>query len=142
MTSRRFPPPWSVEELWRRIAPGRSCPDFSLGCGPIALFSGQTTLDDRPQPGEPAGASMWDERKMPERWYELLRERMQVEQQRMSVIQDGDIIEHDNLEELLARADSLDHEMLLVMRQATAAPLKQTTRPLRFTRVRLSGARA
>ena len=47
---------------------------------------------------------------MPERWYELLRERMQVEQQRMRVIQDGDIIEHDNLEELLARADSLDHE--------------------------------
>ena len=78
---------------------------------------------------------MWDERKMPERWYELLRERMQVEQQRMRVIQDGDIID-------LARADSLDHEMLLVMRQATAAPLKQTTRPLRFTRVRLSGARA
>ena len=66
---------------------------------------------------------MWDERKMPERWYELLRERMQVEQQRMRVIQDGDIIEHDDLEELLARADSLDREMLLVMRQAIAAAI-------------------
>jgi len=51
---------------------------------------------------------MWNERKMPERWYELLRERMQVEKQRMRVIQDGEIIENDYLEELLVRADSLD----------------------------------
>jgi hypothetical protein len=63
---------------------------------------------------------MWNERKMPERWYGLLRERMQVEEQRMRVIRDGDIVEHDDLEELLAQADSLDREMLLVMRQAIA----------------------
>ena len=41
---------------------------------------------------------MWDERKMPERWYELLRERMRVEEQRIRVIQDGEIIENDDLE--------------------------------------------
>ena len=66
---------------------------------------------------------MWDERKMPERWYGLLRERMQVEEQRMRVIRDGGIVEHDDLEDLLAQADSLDREMLLVMRQAIAAAL-------------------
>jgi hypothetical protein len=71
---------------------------------------------------------MWNERKMPERWYELLRERMQVEEQRMRAVRDGDIIKHDDLEELMAQAASLDHEMLLVMRQAieanpSAAPL-------------------
>ena len=65
---------------------------------------------------------MWNERKMPERWYGLLRERMQVEEQRMRVIKDGDIIEHDDMEELMAD-DSLDREMLLVMRQAIAAAL-------------------
>jgi len=59
---------------------------------------------------------------MPERWYGLLRERMQVEEQRMRVIKDGDIIEHDDMEELMAD-DSLDREMLLVMRQAIAAAL-------------------
>jgi hypothetical protein len=67
---------------------------------------------------------MWDERKMPERWYELLRERMQVEEQRMRVIQDGDIIGNDDLEELLARADSLDREMLLVMKQTIAGAIE------------------
>jgi hypothetical protein len=66
---------------------------------------------------------MWNERKMPERWYGLLRERMQVEEQRMRVIKDGDIIEHDDLEQLIAEADSLDREMLLVMRQAIAGAL-------------------
>ena len=66
---------------------------------------------------------MWNERKMPERWYRLLRERMQVEEQRMRVIRDGDIIEHDDLEELMARAHSLDRELLLVVRQAIAAAL-------------------
>jgi hypothetical protein len=66
---------------------------------------------------------MWNERKMPERWYGLLRERMQVEEQRMRVIKDGDIIEHDDLEELMAQAASLDREMLLVMRQAIAGAL-------------------
>jgi hypothetical protein len=66
---------------------------------------------------------MWNERKMPERWYKLLRERMQVEEQRMRAIRDGDIIEHDGLEGLMAQADSLDREMLLVMRQAIAAAL-------------------
>ena len=60
---------------------------------------------------------------MPERWYGLLRERMQVEEQRMRVIRDGVIIEYDYLEDLLAQADSLDREMLLVMRQAIAAAL-------------------
>jgi hypothetical protein len=67
---------------------------------------------------------MWDERKMPERWYELLRERMQVEEQRIRVIHDGEIIEHDDLEKLLARANSLDREMLLVMRQAIAGAIE------------------
>ncbi len=66
---------------------------------------------------------MWNEHKMPERWYGLLRERMQVEEQRMRVIKDGDIIEDDDLEQLMAEADSLDREMLLVMRQAIAAVL-------------------
>ena len=60
---------------------------------------------------------------MPERWYGLLRERMQVEEQRMRVIKDGDIIEYDDLEQLMAQADSLDRKMLLVMRQAIAAAL-------------------
>jgi hypothetical protein len=67
---------------------------------------------------------MWNEREMPERWYKLLRERMQVEEQRMRVIKDGDIIEHDDLEELMAQADSLDREMLLVMRQAIAGAIE------------------
>jgi hypothetical protein len=66
---------------------------------------------------------MWNEPKMPERRYGLLRERMQVEEQRMRVIKDGDIIEYDDLEELMAQADSLDREMLLVMRQAIATAL-------------------
>jgi hypothetical protein len=67
---------------------------------------------------------MWDERKMPERWYELLRERTQVEEQRMRVIKDGDIIEGDDLEQLMAEADSLDREMLSVMRQAIAGAIE------------------
>jgi hypothetical protein len=91
------------------------------------------------QPAERAGESMWNERKMPERWYELLRERMQVEEQRMRVIKDGDIIEHDDLEELMAQADSLDREMLLVMRQAIAGAIGATSRPLHLSR-RTSGA--
>jgi hypothetical protein len=66
---------------------------------------------------------MWNERKMPEQWYGLLREQMHVEEQRMRVIKDGDIIEHDDLEELIAQAASLDREMLLVMRQAIAGAL-------------------
>ena len=66
---------------------------------------------------------MWDERKMPERWYELLHERMQVEEQRMRVVKDGDIIEYDDLEKLIAQADSLDREMRLVMRQAIAGTI-------------------
>ena len=68
---------------------------------------------------------MWNERKMPERWYGLLRKRMQVEEQRMRVIKDGDIIEYDDLEKLMAHADSLDREMLLVMRQAIAAAFSE-----------------
>jgi hypothetical protein len=66
---------------------------------------------------------MWNERKMLERWYGLLRQRMQVEEQRMRVIKDADIIEDDDLEQLMAEADRLDREMLLVMRQAIAAAL-------------------
>jgi hypothetical protein len=67
---------------------------------------------------------MWNENKMPERWYELLRERMQVEEQKMRAVRDGVMIEHDDLEELMAQAASLDHEMLLVMRQAIAATIE------------------
>ena len=66
---------------------------------------------------------MWNERKMPERWYGLLRQRMQVEEQRMRVIRDGGIVDNDYQEDLLAQANSLDREMLLVMRQAIAAAL-------------------
>ena len=66
---------------------------------------------------------MWHERKIPERWYELLRERMQIEEQRMRVIRDGGIVDNDYQEDLLALADSIDREMLLVMRQAIAATL-------------------
>jgi dUTPase len=66
---------------------------------------------------------MWNERKMPERWYGLLRERMQIEEQRMRVIRDGGIVDNDYQEDLLAQADSLDRDMLLVMRQAIAAAL-------------------
>jgi hypothetical protein len=66
---------------------------------------------------------MWNERKMPKRWYELLRERMQVEEQRMRVIRDADVIEDDHLEELLTHVQSLDREMLVVMRQAIAEAL-------------------
>jgi hypothetical protein len=75
---------------------------------------------------------MWNESKMPERWYELLRERMQVEEQRMRAVRDGDIIEDDDLEELMAQAASLDHEMLRVMRQAIAAVIEAnpSTAPL------------
>jgi hypothetical protein len=65
---------------------------------------------------------MWHERKMPERWYEL-RERMQIEEQRMRVIRDGGIVDNDYQEDLLAQANSLDREMLLVMRQAIAVTL-------------------
>ena len=60
---------------------------------------------------------------MPERWYGLLRKRMQVEEQRMRVIRDGGIVDNDYQEDLLAQADRLDREMLLVMRQAIAAAL-------------------
>ena len=34
-------------------------------CGPVALFSGQTTLDHAAQPARGLGVSMWNERKMP-----------------------------------------------------------------------------
>ena len=81
------------------------------------------TLDHAAQPARGLGVGMWNERKMPERWYGLLRQRMQVEEQRMRVIKDGDIIEGDDLEQLMAEADRLDREMLLVMRQAIAAAL-------------------
>jgi hypothetical protein len=66
---------------------------------------------------------MWNERKMPERWYELLRDRMQVEKQRMRMIKDGCIIQDDHLQELLTEAHNLDREMLLIMRHAIAQSL-------------------
>jgi len=44
---------------------------------------------------------MWNESKMPARWYELLRERMQVEKERMRAIKDGSIVKDDRLEEHL-----------------------------------------
>jgi hypothetical protein len=53
---------------------------------------------------------------MPARWYELLRERMQVENERMRVIKDGSIVEGDRLGELFTEAQSLDRQMLQVMR--------------------------
>jgi predicted transcriptional regulator len=41
----------------------------------------------------------------------------------MRIVRDGDIIKDDDLKELMARADSLNREMLLVMRQAIAGAL-------------------
>ena len=41
---------------------------------------------------------------MPERWHGLLRERMQLEEQQMRVIRDGDIIEGDDLNEVLTQS--------------------------------------
>jgi hypothetical protein len=49
---------------------------------------------------------------------------MQVEEQRMRAVQNGDIIERDGLEELMAQAASLDHEMQLVMRLAIAGAIE------------------
>jgi hypothetical protein len=69
------------------------------------------------------GPIMWNERKMPARWYALLRERMQVEEQRMRAVKDGYLIGNDQLQELLTEAHSLDREMLLVMRHAIAEAL-------------------
>jgi hypothetical protein len=77
------------------------------------------------------GAIMWNEREMPARWYELLRERMQVEQLRMRIVKNGYLIEDDQLQELLTEAHSLDSEMLLVMRQTIAEALarEEVSRP-------------
>jgi hypothetical protein len=66
---------------------------------------------------------MWNERKMPERWYELLRERMQVEQLRMRIVKHGYLIRDDKLQALLTEAHRLDAEMLLVIRQTIAQAL-------------------
>jgi hypothetical protein len=60
----------------------------------------------------------------------------------MRAVRDGVMIEHDDLEELMVQAASLDHEMLLVMRQAIAATIEANPSAFRFTRVPLSGARA
>ena len=77
------------------------------------------------------GAIMWNEGKMPARWYELLRERMQVEKEHMRVIKDGSIGENDRLEQILTVAQSLDRQMLQVMRQAIAEVLarEEVSRP-------------
>ena len=72
------------------------------------------------------GAIMWNEREMPTRWYELLRERMQVEQLRMRIVKHGYLIEGDQLQEVLT-----DAEMLTVMRQTIAEALarEEVSRP-------------
>ena len=77
---------------------------------------------------------MWNERKMPERWYGLLRERMQLEEQQMRVVRDGDIVENDYLEKLLTQVLSLEREMVLVMRQAIAEALAHENRFVRQAR--------
>ena len=68
---------------------------------------------------------------MPARWYELLRERMQVEQLRMRIVKYGYLIEDDQLQELLTEVHSLDAEMLRVMRQTIAEALvrEEASRP-------------
>jgi hypothetical protein len=71
---------------------------------------------------------MWNERNMPQRWYGLLREQMQLEEQRMRVVRGGDIVENDYLEKLLTQVQSLEREMLLVMRQAIAETLAHESR--------------
>ena len=48
----------------------------------------------------------------------MQRERMQVEKEHMRVIKDGSIVENDRLEQILTVAQSLDRQMLQVMRQA------------------------
>ena len=72
------------------------------------------------------GAIMWNEREMPTRWYELLRERMQVEQLWMRIVKHGYLIEGDQLQEVLT-----DAEMLTVMRQTIAEALarEEVSRP-------------
>jgi len=55
---------------------------------------------------------------MPERWYELLRERMQVERQRMRAVKDGSITEDGDLQNLLTEAQSLDRQMLQISRSS------------------------
>jgi hypothetical protein len=74
---------------------------------------------------------MWNEREMPEHWYKLLHERMQVEEQRMRVVKAGLVVEDDQLQELLTEAHRLDCEMLLVMRQSIAEALarEEVSRP-------------
>jgi hypothetical protein len=66
---------------------------------------------------------MWNEREMPARWHELLRERMLVEQLRTRIVKDGYLIKDDELQEVLIEAHRLDEEMLLVMRQTIGEAL-------------------
>ena len=103
----------------KQLAPPVSSPHFFSGCGPVALFNRRTSLDHCFQSAE-WGVTVWNERKMPERWYELLRRRMQVIEERMRLTKGGYIIERDQLQKLLMEADSLDREMLLVMTQTVA----------------------
>jgi len=120
MTARRFPPPWSRNT---RLAP-RAVPLISSqGVARLHYSAEQLWIIAAQSRARGLGVSMWNERKMPERWYGLLRKRMQVEEQRMRVIRDGGIVDNDYQEDLLAQADRLDREMLLVMRQAIAAAL-------------------
>jgi len=69
------------------------------------------------------GPFMLNEREMPARWYDLLRERMHVEQPRMRIVKDGYLIKDYELQEVLIEAHRLDMEMLLVMRQTIAEAL-------------------
>jgi len=66
---------------------------------------------------------MWHEREMPARWYDLLRERMNVEQLRMRIVKHGYLVRDYELQDVLTEALRLDAEMLLVMRQTIAEAL-------------------
>ena len=66
---------------------------------------------------------MWHEREMPARWYDLLRERMNVEQLRMGIVKHGYLVRDYELQDVLTEALRLDAEMLLVMRQTIAEAL-------------------
>ena len=66
---------------------------------------------------------MWNESKMPARWYELLRERMRVTREHMRAIKEGNVVEGDRMDELLTVAQNLDRQMQQVMRQAVAEVL-------------------
>jgi hypothetical protein len=59
--------------------------------------------------------SMWNEREMPERWYELLRERLKVEEERQRIFFGLRRDEPGVRGELLRKARRLEGEMRGVM---------------------------